>query len=128
DSDPVRFWGCVLDALRTVEPGLGAEAEAALRAPGTQPVRDVLPPLLNALTGVARPIALVLDDYHVVRGSSIQESVEFLVDHAPPTLHLVLATRADPPLPLGRFRVRGQLAELRFSDLRFTHYHLTHLL
>ena len=65
-------------------------------------------------------VLLVLDDYHLIDSQPVHASLGFLLEHLPPGLHLVLASRADPPLPLARLRARGQLAELRAADLRFT--------
>jgi len=120
DSDPVRFLAGVIDALRTVEPGMGAGALDALEARGVH-VRDVaLPLLLNELAGLERDVVLVLDDYQTVRGESVHGVVEVLLDHLPDGLQVVIGTRVDPPLSLARRRARGQLTELRAADLRFT--------
>ncbi len=120
DNDPVRFWSHALEALRRVVPELGVHADAALRAPGTVPAADVVPLLVNGLSASPRRVVFVLDDYHLIRSAEIHDSVLFLVEHQPPTLHLAIATRADPPLPLARLRVRDDVTELRGADLRFT--------
>jgi LuxR family transcriptional regulator, maltose regulon positive regulatory protein len=120
DDDPVRFWDCVIAALRHVHPGLGARAHAALHAPGTSPTMVVLPLLINELAALREPVVLVLDDLHVVTDRDIHRSLAFLVDRAPPTLHLAATTRADAPLPVARLRARGQLVEVRGSELRFS--------
>ena len=120
DNDPVRFWSHVIEALRRVVPELGTQADAALRAPGTVPADDVLPLLVNELAASEQEVVLVLDDYHVIRAAEVHDSVLFLVEHMPAGLHLAVATRADPPLPLARLRVRDELTELRGADLRFT--------
>src|SRR5204862_2971315 len=80
----------------------------------------VLTPLLNALSTLPTDAVLVLDDYHLIDAPPIHNALAFLLDHLPPQLHLILTTRADPPLPLTRLRARGQLTELRAADLRFT--------
>ena len=80
----------------------------------------MLTSLLNDLAELPDPGLLVLDDYHLVRSPEIHAVLTFLLDHLPPALHLVIATREDPPLPLPRLRVRGQLSEVRAADLRFT--------
>ena len=83
-------------------------------------LRDVLPAFVNELASAAAPLVLVLDDYHLVTSARVHASVATLLDRSPPQLHLMLITRADPPLPLSRLRVRGDLAELRAEDLRFS--------
>jgi LuxR family transcriptional regulator, maltose regulon positive regulatory protein len=120
DNDPVRFWAYVVGALQTVEPELGTPALMHLRNPGADAVEAVLTTLINETAGLATKVVLVLDDYHVVRSREIHEGVEFLLEHLPPTLHLVLSGRSDPPLPLPRLRARGELNEIRAEELRFT--------
>jgi LuxR family transcriptional regulator, maltose regulon positive regulatory protein len=112
DDDPVRFWTCVIQALRTVEPGAGTAAAGALVAPGARLVEVVVPLLVNELVSWPRPAVLVLDDYHLVHRHEIHESLAYLLDHLPDTLRVAIATRADPPLPLGRLRARAQLTEI----------------
>jgi LuxR family maltose regulon positive regulatory protein len=120
DNDPVRFWTHVVEAIRTVEPRAGADALVLLRAPGTSLLETVIPALVNETADLGRQLALVLDDYHLIESPEIHESLAFLVDNLPAALHLVLSTRADPPLPLARLRARGELLEIRADDLRFT--------
>ena len=120
DNDPTRFWTYVLEALRTVEPSLGTAALEALRGPRTDLDRTVLPGLINELSVTNEPLVLVLDDYHLVTDPSCHRSLAFFLDHAPAGLHVVLSTRADPPLPLARMRARGELGEIRIAELEFT--------
>ena len=120
DNDPVSFWTYVIAALRTVAPGVGEGALALLQAPRPPAVETVLTVLLNDLGAAAGDIVLVLDDYHVVDAGEVQDQMAFLLDHLPPGLHVVIASRADPALPLARWRVRGELAEVRAAELRFT--------
>jgi LuxR family maltose regulon positive regulatory protein len=120
DSDPARFLPYLCAALETVAPAAVAPLRALLRSPQPPPLQPALTLLLNALAALEQPVTLVLDDYHVIESPAVHELVTFLVDHLPPTLFLILATRSDPPLPLARLRVRGWLAELRAEDLRFT--------
>jgi LuxR family transcriptional regulator, maltose regulon positive regulatory protein len=120
DDDPMRFWVYVVEALRTVESGVGASALAALRRPSADLDRAVLPGLLNELSAAGLPLSLVLDDYHLVTNPTCHQTLTFFLDHLPAGVHLVLATRADPPLPLARMRARGELGELRVADLQFT--------
>jgi LuxR family maltose regulon positive regulatory protein len=120
DNDPVRFWGGVLAALRTVEPSFGSEVFAALRAPGSDTTGLAVPLVVNELAARPGELVLVLDDYHVVVNPDVHRSLEFLVDHLPAGLQLAVASRADPPLPLSRLRARGELVEVRAADLRLT--------
>src|SRR5215207_9524361 len=120
DNDPARFWRHVLAALEGVRPGV-AEQLAPLLGPPTPPsFEGLVTALINQLTAVTDEMVLVLDDYHLVDVEAVHASLGFLVEHRPPGLRLVLASRADPPLPLARLRARGQLVELRERELRFT--------
>ena len=120
DNDPVRFWSYVGAALDTLSPGLAQPALALLRVPQPPPIEAVLTVLLNGLSTLDHDVALVLDDYHAIDAAPVHHGLTFLLDHLPPRLHLVIATRAEPPLPLARLRARGELVELRAADLRFT--------
>src|SRR4051794_36200708 len=121
DADPVRFWGLVVDALRTVHPGFGEQAAAALRA-GRAGLTDVVVPLVvNEAAGWPRATVLVLDDLHAIGDApEVHRSLGFLLDHLPASLHVAVTTRSDPPLPVARLRARGELTEIRARDLRFT--------
>jgi LuxR family maltose regulon positive regulatory protein len=121
DNDPARFWRHAAAALDTVRPGV-ADRVAALLQGGLQPTsfEAVVTTLVNQLAGVAEETVLVLDDYHLIQAPQVHQSLEFLLAHLPAPLRLVVASRADPPLPLARLRARGQLAELRERDLRFS--------
>ena len=110
----------MIAALRTVAAGIGESALALLQAAQPPAVEAVLTALLNDLAAIAGDIVLVLDDYHVIDAPSVQDGMAFLLDHLPPGLHLVIASRADPALPLARLRARGDLAEIRAAELRFT--------
>jgi LuxR family transcriptional regulator, maltose regulon positive regulatory protein len=120
DNDPGRFFLYAVAALRSVEPEIGTRALAAHATPGAGLVEVTLPLLLNDLAAVDEKLVLVLDDYHLIANAEIHEALAYLVERMPSSLRLVLATREDPPLPLGRLRVRAQLAELRADELRFT--------
>jgi LuxR family maltose regulon positive regulatory protein len=120
DHDPVRFWGYAIGALRSVQPGLATGPAAALRSAGPDLVDVVVTPLINELAELDAPLVLVLDDYHVVRAKAIHASLAFLLRHLPATLHLAIASRADPPLPVGALRAAGQVTEIRAADLRFS--------
>jgi LuxR family maltose regulon positive regulatory protein len=120
DNEPIRFFSYVLAALQTLRPQLGTTARALLQTSPGVTLERVLALLINdILERVTDPFALVLDDYHVIETETIHRGVGFLLEHLPPPMHLVIATRADPPLPLIRLRARGQLIEVRATDLRF---------
>ncbi|MFY9915124.1 MAG: helix-turn-helix transcriptional regulator, partial [Nocardioidaceae bacterium] len=120
DSDPTSFWSYLIAALQTAEPGVGANELALLSSPQPAPITQVLTTLLNDLGADGSDIVLVLDDYHLVEAREVQEAMAFLLDHLPPRLHLVIASRTDPALPLARLRARGELVEIRAAELRFT--------
>jgi LuxR family maltose regulon positive regulatory protein len=119
DSDPVRFVSYVIAALQTVAPHLGAGVLGATHAPQPPAPDALLTVLLNDVSALPDQLVLVLDDYHLIDAEPVDRALTFLLEHLPPQLHLVLATREDPPLPLARLRARGQLTELRAGDLRF---------
>ncbi len=120
DNDPASFWAYVIAALQTVASGVGERALAHLHAPQRPPIETVLTALLNDLGAIAAGIVLVLDDYHVIDARDVHDGMAFLLDHLPPGLHVVIASRADPALPLARLRARGELVEIRAAELRFT--------
>ena len=120
DNDPARFLAYFIAALQTIAPKIGEGALGALHSPQPPPTEVLLTALLNDLAAIPDNFMLVLDDYHVIESKPVDEALTFLVDHLPPQFHLVIATREDPPLPLARLRARGQLTELRATDLRFT--------
>jgi LuxR family maltose regulon positive regulatory protein len=118
DNHPARFWAYVIAALRTVQPTLGESALSLLQSP--QPTFEAaLASLLNEIGAAPRELMLVLDDYHLIEAKAIHDGIAFLLDHMPPHMHLVMTSRADPPLPLARLRGRGDLTEVRAADLRF---------
>jgi LuxR family transcriptional regulator, maltose regulon positive regulatory protein len=119
DNDPVRFWDGIIGALRTVDPALAVNAESALHGPGTTIAEHMLPHLINELSDRDESIVLALDDYHVIDNGHIHRQIEALIDRLPSSMHVAIATRSDPPLPLGRLRARGHLTEIRVVDLRF---------
>jgi ATP/maltotriose-dependent transcriptional regulator MalT len=120
DNDPTRFLAYLVAALQTIAANIGAGVLGALQSPQPPPTEAILTALLNDITTVPGNFALVLDDYHVIDSKSIDTALTFLLEHLPPHLHLVIATREDPDLPLARLRARGQMTELRAADLRFT--------
>ncbi len=120
DNDPVRFVHYLIAALQQVNKEIGHGLSSFLRTPQLPPADSLITVLINDAARVDGPFCLVLDDYHFIREDWVHEAVEFLIAHMPPHMHLVLATRHDPPLSLPRLRVRDQLIELREEDLRFT--------
>ncbi len=119
DNDPIGFWTYFVGALRKIQPQLGEAATAILRSPETD-FEFFLTSLLNEISTLETRILLVLDDYHAIAAKQIHQAIAFLLNHLPPFVHLVIASRSDPPLPLARLRARGDLSELRASELRFT--------
>jgi LuxR family transcriptional regulator, maltose regulon positive regulatory protein len=120
DNDPVRFWRYVVAALARVARGLGEHLDPLLSPGSGTSTHGVVTALINRLQAQPDELALVLDDYHLIEAMPIHDSLGFLLSHLPPPLHLVIASRSDPPLPVARLRASGQLTELRAADLRFT--------
>ncbi len=126
DNDPTRFLVYFITALQTIEArqepagNIGKGALSALQSPQPPPTKAVLTSLLNEIAALPDRLVLVLDDYHLIESQPIHDALTFLLEHLPPQMHLVIATRDDPHLPLARLRARGQLTELRATDLRFT--------
>jgi LuxR family maltose regulon positive regulatory protein len=120
DNDPSRFWAYFIAALQMLHPRIGELALALFSSPQSAPVQSVMVTLVNEIDAFPDVFALVLDDYHLIQTQAIHDGLAFLLDHLPPRMHLVISTRTDPDLPLARLRGRGQLAELREADLRFT--------
>ncbi len=120
ENDPARFLAYLVAALQTIASTIGAGVVGVLQAPQPPPTEAILTALLNDITTIPDHFVLVLDDYHVIDARPIDAALTFLLEHLPPQMHLVIATREDPQLPLARLRARGQLTELRAADLRFT--------
>jgi LuxR family maltose regulon positive regulatory protein len=121
DNDSTRFLAYLVAALQTMAPTISAGVVELLQSSQPPPIDALLPMLLNQIATMPQPAILVLDDYHVLDAKPIDQALAFLLERLPPQLHLVIATREDPPLPLARLRARGQLTELRAADLRFTY-------
>lgn len=124
DNEPGRFCAYVLAAFQHASPGLAADQLQRLQqqAPATT-AADATPliaELLNDIADLAHDVVLVLEDYHVIESPEVHDQLAYLLEHAPPQLHVAVTTRVDPPLPLARLRVRGDLTEIRAADLRFT--------
>jgi len=121
DNDPARFWRYVIHALQQTQPGVGDTSLGLLLSHPPAATEGVPTLLANDLTKLRTQTALVLDDYHAIENAAIHVGLTFLVEHIPPRMHVFLATRADPPFPLARWRAKGALLEVRADDLRFTH-------
>jgi LuxR family transcriptional regulator, maltose regulon positive regulatory protein len=122
DNDPARFWAYFIGALQMLREGLGNNAQAAygVQAQPVPSIEPFLTVLLNELAAISYPLVLVLDDYHLIDTPAIHTGLTFLIEHLPAQMHLIVTSRADPPLPLSRWRASGQMAEIRADDLRFT--------
>jgi LuxR family transcriptional regulator, maltose regulon positive regulatory protein len=120
ENDPAGFLAYLVAALQTISKNIGDGVLGALQSPGSPPIDSILTTLLNDISTMPDDFILVLDDCHVLGARETDNALAFLVEHLPPRMHLVLATREDPQLPVARMRARGQLTELRAADLRFT--------
>ncbi len=120
DNDPMHFWSYVVAALDKLESSVGENVLPLIHSPHPEPVGYVIPALINSLTAIPDHFVLVLDDYHCIESDATHEALAYLLDYAPLNMHVILATRAEPPLPLAQWRARGLLLELRASDLRFS--------
>ncbi len=118
DNEPERFWAYVSSGLKHACPALNRKVFSQLGSPTSTP--DLLIPLINEISSADSEIALILDDYHLIDNSQIHQGMLYLAENCPPNLHLVIATRADPPLGLAQFRARGELSEIRGQSLRFS--------
>ena len=119
DNDPARFWRHAVAALDRARPGTGDRVAPLLGPPAPSSFQGLVTALINDLAGEEEAL-LVLDDYHLISSRQVHESLAFLVEHRPPGICVVPASRSDPPLPLARLRARGQLTEIRVAELRFT--------
>ncbi|MEG6523383.1 LuxR C-terminal-related transcriptional regulator [Desulfotomaculum sp. 1211_IL3151] len=120
DNDPTRFFTYMIAAVESATGISGAALTDVLRSSNLPPVENIVTLLGNTIASSEIPFILVLDDYHVIRNVFIHEVIQKVLDYLPPVMNLVLLTREDPPLPFAKWRVRGQLLELRACDLRFT--------
>src|SRR5215211_6862190 len=122
DNDLVRLWRHIVEALRQVVPEVdfGADVLAGMSVAGQHFVEITLPKLINELAELPHQVVLVLDDYQFITEEDAHESVDFVVDHLPENVHLVISSRSDPPLPLGRLRARAQMNEIRSEQLAFS--------
>ncbi|MEA2574641.1 MAG: hypothetical protein QOH93_1939 [Chloroflexia bacterium] len=128
DNDQGRFLTYLIAALQGIRPDIGEAALPILRGPQIVPTEPAMTVLANSIASVPHDFILVLDDYHLVHAEAVHQAVAFLLGHALPQMHLVIASRTDPPLPLAQLRAHGQLTELRAPDLGFTHEETTSFL
>lgn len=119
DNDLLRFWRYIDAALASIDSCIGEGLRPALYESQAPDIQQFVTTLVNDIISLEKELILVLDDYHVITNPAIYEGMNFFINHLPPSLHLVIATRADPPLPISRLRAQGQLMELRVADLRF---------
>lgn len=120
NNDPVGFWTYVIAALESIQAGMGRHVLALLRSEQTLPIKSVIAVLINAIAAIPRDFALVFDDYQSITTPDIHQALLFFLNHLPPNIHLLIASRVDPPLSLSRLRASRQLTELHAADLRFT--------
>ncbi|MFC1961003.1 LuxR C-terminal-related transcriptional regulator [Chloroflexota bacterium] len=119
DNNIVRLLTYVIAALQAIEPNIGETALATLQLPQLPPLDTILTSVINEFTAFPDHFILVLDDYHVIDSKAVHDVLIFLLNHLPPQMHLVIATRTDPPLPLARLRMQELMLEIRADDLRF---------
>lgn len=118
ENDPLSFWEYFIAALRTLQSGVGESSLHLLRSSQPTPIQAVLSLLINDITTISGDRFLVLDDYHFIQNATVHHGLEFFIDHMPPGMRLIVASRIDPPLPLPRFRGKGVISEIRTDDLR----------
>jgi len=120
DNDLARFFSYLIATLQGINPNIGVELQSILGAGVDPPIENLLTTLVNDITASATRFALVLDDYHIIHEIKVHQALDFLFDHFPPGMHMVIISRTIPPMPLGRLRVQRELTEIRVTDLRFT--------
>lgn len=119
DSEPIQFWRYFIAGLQTIDAGFGEQALHLFTQSPPPPLKTAVTVLINEISNIANDIIFVLDDYHLIRSEALQEAVAYFLERQPPQLHLVITTREDPPMPLSRWRARGELSEIRERDLKF---------
>lgn len=120
DNEPARFLTYLIEAFHLASPDVAADARVLLDARSSAQAEVVITQLINGIAREPNDIVLVLDDYHMIDDDEIHQAMNFLLEHLPPNLHVVLTCRSDPPLSLSRFRARGEMADVRADELRFT--------
>ena len=120
ENDPTRFLAYLATALEKIRPGVAEVIFELLQSPHPPPQQELLSVLINGIDQIQKPFVLILDDYHLITEQAIHSTVLYLLNHLPPHMHLVIASRADPPVKLAQLRARSELNELRLDDLCFT--------
>jgi LuxR family maltose regulon positive regulatory protein len=120
DNDLLSFLTYIIAAMQTVDEAIGESAQRLLQAPQPPPVESLIAMLINDISASPSPLLLALDDYHLITQPEVHQAMELLIAHQPTRIHIAIATRHDPPLPLPRMRARDQVTEIRQGDLRFT--------
>lgn len=120
DSEPIHFLAYLIAALQQAAPEVGGDFQGLFEMSQVPPINSILSELINDIAGLEYPIMLVLDDYHTISNLEIHDALRYFVENQPHQMHLVITTREDPPLPLSRLRARGEMAEIRMQDLRFS--------
>ena len=120
DNDPILFWSYIIASLQSEQEELGKHSLSLLKVAIPPDLEGGLALFINELAGNPNPLCLILDDYHHIHNPAVHQSIAFLLEHAPSTFHVIVASRTDPPLPLALIRGRGQLIEIRLNDLRFS--------
>ncbi len=119
DDDPNPFWEYLVASVKTLRPASGDSAVAYLHSSRTPQVETLLSIIINELAGIPDECVIVLDDYQLINSKVIHDGITYLLEHLPSQIHVVIATRAEPPLPLARFRGKGMMLEISADDLRF---------
>jgi LuxR family maltose regulon positive regulatory protein len=119
DNDLTRFLSYLIAALQSINPGIGENALETFQFHQPPSLEALITTLVNQINITPEPFILILDDYHLITVQTVSQALSFLLDHLPPQMHLMIASRVDPTLPIARLRARGQLTELRQTDLRF---------
>lgn len=120
DNDPSQFWKALISALKNEFPSIGLEALATLRSSKSHVAKSLLAFIIHELTSISKPLVIVLDDYHIIEQAAIHEAFAFFLEHLPPHIHMVIATRTSVSLPLTLLRVQGRVFEIHANDMRFT--------
>ena len=120
ENDPRKFLEYLINAIRNIEPAIGEASLPMLSSTQPIPIEGILTPLINDITSIKEDFVLVLDDYHFIQSAAVHQGLTYLLEHMPPCMHVIIATRSDPPLPLARFRGKGTLLEIVEDDLRFS--------
>jgi len=120
DNDAIRFLSHVIAAMQRIEEGIGRDLLTQLQAFPMSSIESILTSLINKMTSIPHDFILVLDDYHFISSEQVNNALTFLLEKAPPQMHLLMTSRENPNLPLARLRVQGELNEIRDKDLHFT--------